>query len=97
MANRVKQRRAEERKTAAERAAAETRLAEGLGWKPSQGADSLPRRGDVHENDEGQDEKIDVPDWDHRVDLVTNKPRIERVTRMMVGRIEVSNPSMIEQ
>ena len=60
-----------------------------LGWKPSQGKDSLPRRGDMHKNDRGQDEQIDARDWDDRVDSVTIKPWIEKVTGMMVERIEV--------
>ena len=60
-----------------------------LGWRPSQGTDRLPRRGYMHENEERKDEEIDGPDWDDRIDSVTNKPWIEKVTGMRVGRIKV--------
>ena len=56
-------------------------IQEVLGWKPSQGAYSPSRRGDMLEDEEGQDEEIDTPNWDDRVGSVTNKPW---VTGMMV-------------
>lgn len=65
-------------------------IQEALNWKPSDSPVTLPERGEVCKNEEGINSEIDLPDWDDRVDSLINKPWVEQMTVIVVGRIEVS-------
>ena len=65
-------------------------IQEGLEWDPNNGLSTLPERGEVHQNEEGNDVEVDIPDWDERIDNLINKSWVDRMTVIVVGRIEVS-------
>ena len=65
-------------------------IREAVDWKPSESPVTLLERGEVHQNEEGDNSEVDVPDWDERIDSVINKPWVERMTMRVVECIEVS-------
>ena len=69
---------------------AHTVIQEALDWKASDCPATLSERGGVHQNEEGNNSEVDLPDWDDRVDSLINKPWVERMTVRVAGRIEVS-------
>lgn len=50
---------------------------------------TLPSRREVHQNDRRDNSEVDVPDWDDRVNSFVYKLWMERLTVIVVGRIEV--------
>ena len=70
-------------------------IQEGLVWDPNDSRSTLPERGEVHQNEEGNDIEVDIPNWDERVDTLINKSWVDRMTMKVVGRIEVSISSTI--
>ena len=65
-------------------------IQEVLVWDPNDGHSTLPERGEVHQNEEGNGIEVDIPDWDELIDTLTNKSWVDRMTVIVVGRIEVS-------
>ena len=62
-------------------------------WDPNEGLSTLPERGEVHQNEEGNDVEVDTPDWDERINTLANKRWVDQMTVIVVGHIEVSIPS----
>ena len=65
-------------------------IREAVDWKSSESPITLLERGEAHQNEEGENSEVDVPDWDERIDSVINKPWVERMTVRVVECIEVS-------
>ena len=57
-----------------------------LEWDPNDGLSALPERGEVRQNEEGNNIDVDIPDWDERIDTLINRSWVDRMTM----RIEVS-------
>lgn len=65
-------------------------IQEGLEWDPNDGLSTLPERGEVRQNEEGNNIDVDIPDWDERIDTLINRSWVDWMTLIVVGRIEVS-------
>ena len=65
-------------------------IQEGLDWDPNAGLVTLPEKGEVCQNEEGCNIEVDIPDWDERLDTLINRSWVDRMTVIVVGRIEVS-------
>jgi len=66
---------------------------EGLEWDPNDSLSTLPERGEVHQNEEGNNIEVNIPDWDECIDTLINKSWVDWMTLTVVGRIEVSPSS----
>jgi len=67
-------------------------IQEALAWDPNASPVNLPERGEVHQNEEGNNiiEAVDIPDWDEHVNTLINKSWVDQMTVIVVGCIEVS-------
>jgi len=65
-------------------------IQEVLDWKLSDSSFTLLKRGGVHQNKEGYNSEVDIPDWDDHTDSFINKLWVEWMMMIVVGCIYVS-------